>query len=425
MSKNDKNKTQEQTLPSEETVTITPTMIDESEFREEKKVDLSAIIPKFEDLSGEQNTIELNSRENTLKSDGSVLLALVDGDGQVRLTGVTALPEQIDIEERKKEQLKKKSGRKKPEKVKVNKSAMKRFQSRMAMVSLVIILFLGGFYYWYKNHPTDEDFVPLNVTVEVGSSLPLKKSSYIKPGVGKTIKDELQYSLDLSNVVLEVPGDYPYEVTYQKETINFFSTSKTSYVKQIKKTGTISIVDTTPPELEIRNVNIVEGTSYDASNFVENCRDNSGCNYSFQDSDTTKKYVTSGVYVVYVVATDAYGNSTTKRANLVIEAKGDVVTYLRNTNFDFTSGYETTESYELHFNSEVLINGTHQIIYHYQSDEKYNEASKTYSGEVNYTLDDSQKTITFKETVSTVGSNYSNVTYIDEYLKREGFSKIE
>lgn len=414
---------QERINDKEEVYTITPTMLDEDDDGTQKRVDLSAIIPKFEDSSDSENAIELNSKENMLKGDGAVLIALVDGNGEARMTSTAGVPQQIDIEERKKELVKNKGKKNKKEKDKTNKKAAKKFQNRMSLASLIAIIFLGAFYYWYKNHPTDEDFVPLRVEVEVGGALPIRVSSYVKPGVGDII-DEHLYSIDLSNVVVEVPGEYTFEVTYTKLDRGLLKNSE-GQKKEIKKTGTIAILDRTDPELEIRDVHIIEGNSYDASNFVENCRDHSGCNYAFQDTDTPNKYKTSGVYVVYIVATDGFGNTTTKRANLVIEAQGDVVTYLRKTDFDFNTGYETTESYELHFNSGVLISGTHQIIYYYQNEDKYNEASKTYSGEVNYVLDDSQKTITFKESVSTIGSNYSQLEHINDYLIREGFSKIE
>ena len=405
MNKDEKNKIVEQ--ENEEKVTITPTMIDESEIREEKRVDLSAIIPKFEDSSEGENKVELSSKENTLKSDGSSLIAIIDGDGQARITPNAYIPNQIDIEERKKSSQKKKNGKHKKEKVKKNNKESQKFQNHMSIVSLCIIAFLGGFYLWYKYYPTEKDFKPILVTVEIGESFPIRTSSYVKPGVGYDV-DELLYSIDLSEVVAETPGDYNFYVTY----------------KGIKKTGTVSIVDTTPPILEVRDVTIIEGSNYDASNFVESCKDNSGgCNVSFLDVDTPNKYNTSGVYVVHIVATDSFDNPTTKTANLIIEAQGDNVKYIKKTNFDFNTGYETSEIYDLRFNGDVLIKGTHQKIFYYQSEEKYTEARKIYSGETNYTLDDSKKTITFIETVSTVGSNYSNLSLINDYLIREGYSK--
>jgi len=396
-------------LPEEnQKVTIMPTMIDDSEEREEKRRDLSAIIPKFEEITENNNAIELTSRENTLKSDGATVIALIDAEGEAKMTANPSFPLQIDIEERKKEMQRKKSNKNKKDKPKKNIKAAQKFQNNMALISLSLIIFLAGFYYWYKKHPTEKDFTPLQVKVELGEKLPIRTSSYVKPGQGKV--DELLYGLDLSNVILEEPGEYDFTVTY----------------KGVSKTGKVIIEDSTPPELEVRNVTITEGTAYDASSFVESCKDPSGCNYAFQDNETPKKYTNNGTYVVYVVATDAFQNSVTKRANLIIEAEGNVKKYIRKTNFDFNTGYETKETYDLHFTEystySLLINGTQEIVYYYQKEEKYQEARKEYTGEANYSFDDSKMTITYKKAVTTVGSNYSRLDDIDNYLKREGFT---
>lgn len=408
MNNQDKNKpTQEQ--PIEEKVTITPTMIDESEEHVEKKRDLSAIIPSFEDLSNDKSSVELISQEKALKGDGTIIIGLIDSEGEANLTQNAKVPEQIDVEERKKE--KQRGATKKVKKVKKKSKAAQKIQNTTALMSLITIIFLAGFFYWLKNRPTEMDFQPLIINIEIGDSLPIRISSYVKPGVGKDIDDELLYALDLSNVKLEDTGTYEFTVTY----------------KGVKKTGKINIVDTTPPELEIRTVEINEGNQYDASSFVESCKDPSGCNYSFQDSETEKKYTTSGLYTVYVVATDAFQNSVTKRANLIIEAQGELVSYSKSTSFDFNTGYELTEKYNLRFEAydtySLLLNGTHEKIFVYQDEEVYDKAAATYNGEVNYICDDSKRTITFRESVTTVGSNYSRLDEIDPYLKREGFSR--
>lgn len=408
MNNQDKNKPNQIEQP-EEKVTITPTMIDESEERLEKRRDLSAIIPTFEDLSSNENSVELISQEKALKGDGSIAIGLINAEGEVTLTQNASVPEQIDVEERKKEKQKKTT--KKVKKIKKKSKTAQKIQNTTSLVSLILIIFLVGFFYWLKNHPTEKDFQPLVVNVEIGDSLPIRKSSYVKPGVGKELEDELSYALDLSNVILEETGSYEFSVTY----------------KGITKKGTINIVDTTPPELEIRNVEINEGDSYDASSFVENCKDPSGCNYSFQDSETEKKYTSSGAYIVYVVATDAFQNSVTKKASLIIESQGDLVSYSKSTSFDFNTGYELTEKYNLRFETyatySLLLNGIHEKVFTYQDEEVYERAARTYNGEVNYICDDSKKTITFRESVTTVGSNYSRLNEIDPYLIREGFSK--
>ena len=132
----------------------------------------------------------------------------------------------------------------------------------------------------------------------------------------------------------------------------------------ITKYGIVEIVDTTSPKLETRDLKITEGTSYNASSFVESCRDHSGCNYSFQNSETPKKFTSPGSYVVYIVATDAYGNNVNKQANLFIEAKGIVKIFEKKTSYDFNTGYSVTERYELNFaeyaNDTLLFSGIYK-----------------------------------------------------------------
>lgn len=211
--------------------------------------------------------------------------------------------------------------------------------------------------------------------------------------------------------MIEEPGEYEFYVSY----------------KGVKKSGKVIVKDTTSPTLEIRNVTIVEGQSYDASSFVESCHDLSGCNYSFQDSETELKYQTPGSYVVYVVATDAFQNTTTKKASLIIESQGNVHVFKRYTSFNWNLGYETYETYDLHFakfnNYSLLINGTYEKEMIYQDSEKYNNEKKNLNGEVNYTFNDAEMTIIEKKSVTLIGSNYSRLEDIEPYLLKEGFTK--
>lgn len=138
MNNQDKNKpTQEQ--PIEEKVTITPTMIDESEEHVEKKRDLSAIIPSFEDLSNDKSSVELISQEKALKGDGTIIIGLIDSEGEANLTQNAKVPEQIDVEERKKE--KQRGATKKVKKVKKKSKAAQKIQNTTALMSLITIIF--------------------------------------------------------------------------------------------------------------------------------------------------------------------------------------------------------------------------------------------------------------------------------------------
>lgn len=392
--------------------TIMPTMLDDSEEKAEKKQDLSSIIPQFTE-DDEENKTELVSRDNQFKSDASITLALVNESGEATMTTGAGLPEQIDMEKRKKEIEESKNVKKAKRKEKRDRKKARRTQKQqniIALGSLTVMIFLGIFGYWFFNHKTEKDFVPKTIKVELGSSLPIQKSSYIIPGVGKEI-EEIFYTLDTSKVKLEETGEYEYTVKF----------------KGIIKTGKIIIEDTTPPELEVRTVIISEGGQYDASTFVEACKDPSGCNYSFQDAETEQKFTAAGSYVVYVVATDAFQNKTTKKASLIIETEGNLRRYTKRTTYNREVGFELLESYDLHFRDDsedaVLINGTQSKVYTYQDVERYEAARKQYQGELGYSFSDSEMKITYKVSSNVVGSNYSSKKDIEYYLNREGYTR--
>ena len=98
--KDSKNNSQIE-LSSDNSTSNTP--IDDSiiEENEEKKRDLSAIIPKFAEEDNNANAIELISKDNELKSDGAVSLGTINSELVTTVNNEAKLPEQIDIEQRK------------------------------------------------------------------------------------------------------------------------------------------------------------------------------------------------------------------------------------------------------------------------------------------------------------------------------------
>lgn len=388
--------------------TIMPTMLEEVEDMK-GVTDISSIIPQGEGNASSGSDL-LISREKELKSDGCIVVANMDKDGNPLVSQNFAMPEQIDIEQRKAEAASLKNKKKIRKKKKLSKLG-KKIQNSTALVSLIVIICLVAFFIFIKNAPTEEDFVPLHVQIELGEKLPIRTADYVKPGRGKI--DEILYKLDTSNVKIEETGDYEFTVTY----------------KGITKKGIITIADTKEPFLETRKVVITEGDSYDPSSFVESCIDLSGCNYSFLDANTVSKFTTPGIYTVQIVATDAYQNFVTKKASLIIEVKGKIKKYAKYTDYNPGLGFEIAETYDLHFdsftNESLLIDGKHEIVYQYRDAKKYQEALKEYSGEANYTSIDQDMIIKKVETVSVVGSNYSTKTDIDNYLTKEGFVSIK
>ena len=390
--------------------TIMPTMIDDSEDKVEKKRDLSAIIPKNDIQSSEEDGVVLNSLDYMLKSDGSISIGTINVEGEVTMNPNAKIPDPIDIEERKKQAQRNKGLFKKNKKNKGNKTAQK-IQNSTALGALIIIIGLGAFFYWFKNHPTEKDFKVLTVEVELGEALPIRTSEYVKPGVGKEI-DEMDYAVDLTNVDKDAAGEYQYTVTY----------------KNITKKGVIKIVDTTKPRLVTKEVIIQEGSKYSASDFVDDCFDLSGCNYSFQDYETAMSHTTEGSYVVWVTATDAFQNVTTKQASLIITSPGEKVRYYKATDYSFKTGYSTEEIYDLVFSKSsngrsVIIRGTYTVIQTYSKEETFKAAAKDAAAEINVTIDEAGMKIKRVTSSNTVGSNYTDFTDIDNYLKQQKFTR--
>ena len=145
--KNINNKTNAAEVNSEST-TIAP-VIEEIEEETEKKRDLSAIIPKFEEESNNANSLELISRDDELKGDGAVLLGTINSEGVTNVNNEAVMPEQIDIEQRKIEAQKRKSiGKKKKKKTSIT---AQKIQNSTALAALIIIIALAGFGYYIFN----------------------------------------------------------------------------------------------------------------------------------------------------------------------------------------------------------------------------------------------------------------------------------
>lgn len=77
----------------------------------------------------------------------------------------------------------------------------------------------------------------------------------------------------------------------------------------------VEVCDTTPPVLELWEVNTVEGTEIQPEDFVRMCIDNTEVTYSF--AEVPCEY-TAGEYTVVIRAIDSAGNQTSREAGLKI-----------------------------------------------------------------------------------------------------------
>ena len=388
---------------------LMPTMLDAEEENSNEHQDLSTIIPDSKPEDNNSNLIQIDSRDIELKSDGSVTLAKIENDNIVFEEELN-LPEPIDIEKRKKE-IKEEKELKKVRKKKRISDFRKEDKKRnfVAAISLILSIALLIIIYRIFKKPSEDDFKVLNLTLELGESLPSAKKYYVRPAIG-TFVDDMKYYVDTSNVVLDEVGQYEFTVRYNN----------------ISQTGLINIVDTTPPKISLRDVLLTEGQTYSAESFISDCLDYTGCNYSYEKPDEDSNYTKPGTYSIYISAVDAYDNKTTKKAKLTIEAAGMVKKYIKIEDNINEKGYKKTTTYDLHFSdfdsSAVLNNGTVIIEYVYEDKEQYLKDKEIYYAEINYSYDD--KKLTLKETneVKSIDNN-TTLDKIDSYLKNKGFTE--
>ncbi len=382
-----------------------------SNISSSNKRDLSAIIPQNA-MQGEQVDGTLQSKENTLKSDGAIVIGNISND-QVNMTNNAQIPERIDIEQRKKDQLdalrQKKANPKGITKEQGDKA--KKAQTRNSLLALLLIAIIGAGYYIYTHTKTDLDFTVNNITLELGDKFPVHSKDFVTPGVPGAV-DDMLYSINTSNVIVDEVGEYEFFVTY----------------KGVTKKGIIEIVDKTPPDVVTKDITIIEGQSYTAGSFVEKCHDLSGYEYDFENEEYAN-YTAPGEYNdIVIVAKDPYDNKTTKKVKLTIESKGIKVTYTKDNIIDYINNYSLDTKYELYFSDyasdNILYYANLNEDYKFFDEESYNSFKERFDGDEEYKFDNENLEVIRESKVGSIGKGLTGKEEIIEYLLQEGYQLV-
>lgn len=147
------------------------------------------------------------------------------------------------------------------------------------------------------------------VSVEINSALP-EKASYFKQLSGIS---ENKIKVNTKKVDLSKLGEYDVNIT----------------INGNDYTVKVDVIDTTAPNLTLKDVSISTGSTYSFSDFVASCDDNSKeeCNISYYDSATDQdgnvinyaNYTEKGSYEIQIMAKDSTGNQTISKAKLNID----------------------------------------------------------------------------------------------------------
>ena len=153
--------------------------------------------------------------------------------------------------------------------------------------------------------------------------------------------------------------------------------------------GTVTVVDTTKPEVVTKDLEIGVNGTVIAENFIESCDDASECSYSFQDEEKVKEDITkAGEYEIEISVKDKANNEVIVKAKLTVSENVAKI-YLNCSKT--TDDYSVVTKYGLNeneFNNEISykdITGTYE----------FNDTDKTLK---------ITKTMTYEELTTEAGS---------------------
>ncbi|MCM1053754.1 MAG: hypothetical protein NC483_07265 [Ruminococcus sp.] len=166
--------------------------------------------------------------------------------------------------------------------------------------------------------------------------------------------------------------------------------------------GTATIVDSTPPVVNLTDVTIGVNEEVTPDQFIESCTDKTKCSYAFKNPDEVKGYTAiAGTYKVAIIVKDEGENEAEFEANLTVDdavatlylvcsKSGD--TYVEVTKLGLADSTFVKKAIR---NYEFTLNETNYTAF------KNDNADKTeveYNGiKGTYTLDDANKKVTISK----------------------------
>lgn len=369
-------------------------------FKRKKATTKELSTPVDETVTIESNDFEISTKEEAYKADGTVVIGSQNVDKSCTVLSTT-MPPQIDIEARKKAKLEAANRKKKKAVISEDKQT-KRVQSIVALIVLALFGGVYGVFYYYRNIANNKDFSIKTVHVEYGNPASLKIMDY----VNAENPDEKLYTLDLTEFVPDLIGEYTYKITFNGVT----------------KIGKIEVSDTQAPEVEMQEISLNPGDTYTPEMFIHSCTDLSSCIATFEDGTTVKTATGAGESSVYIVIKDSYGNQVTKQALLNTKSTDVIYSCSNTANTDFNAGYRLTTTYEITFSKEdVFLKASRLRTYEYVDHNNYLKFKEGHLSS-SYTYDDSfDKVIYTEEYTQGFGGNMNSIT-IRNYLTTNNYT---
>lgn len=215
--------------------------------------------------------------------------------------------------------------------------------SVVGIISIVLLIVLFG-----KSGTTGitckDPVLKQSVEIELDAKAPSKLAYFEQ--IDENCYPEKKIKVDDSQLKTNQLGEYTVKIS----------------VGDAKEDVKVIVSDHTPPVLKLKkqiilriNSNLVEnyGISYDITDFVDSCEDNSGnpCTYKYIDEKYASLYEPS-IYPIKIEAYDSSGNVSEERTSYLFiltedgEAPSDDFCVFGSTNYDSSSnyvGYDLTE----------------------------------------------------------------------------------
>ena len=224
---------------------------------------------------------------------------------------------------------------------------------------------------------------------------------------------------DIKDVDVYTPGEYEVVIKYEEEDY----------------TSKITVVDTTPPVLELKNVTVYEDAKIDTKDFIKKVSDNSQKyeTISLTDLNTTNH----GTYTIKIEAKDSSNNQTIQETKLIVKKDTTAPTFKGLTNLeinknsenDYKKGVTANDNVDgqVDFNVDtsaldLTTAGTYYITYT-ASDKKGNTASKKRTVLVRHDSSDTNRLVeNFASGISSdipaiVDYVRNNIKYADKWYK--------
>lgn len=218
-------------------------------------------------------------------------------------------------------------------KIKIHKKSFIIYSIILLVITIVLLLAFA-----LVKHRRNSAFATLvlkNITIEVYQEVP-KLEDYIV-----SIHNDNEEKYDLKRLKMKYVDENHKTISFKTETFEclqepcsiqngaVIATSVGTYYvniyneeDHIDELVQLNVIDNTAPSLSLKEYSIKEKETYQVSDFIDFCHDNSKeeCKLSFIDN---KIYTVPGIYEIIVIAKDSSGNQTEAKTKLTIESKNN------------------------------------------------------------------------------------------------------